>query len=101
MLYKGSWVTVLKVNFFRVLDFKKVKLFSVAKFNNKNILNILIAISSISFPGIYPKGVTNHDYVDFVYVGGTQNPLSEIITKGNVQLKMVSLPAGSYDVRYL
>jgi len=51
--------------------------------------------------GIYPQGVTNRAYVDYVYVGGTQNPMSEIITDGSVKLKMVSLPTGTYDIRYL
>ena len=64
--------------------------------------NELVSFLSVYYlPGIYPKGVTNHDYVDYIYVGGSQNPTSEIITEGKVQLNMVSVPAGSYDVRYL
>eukprot|EP00794_Sanderia_malayensis_P020371 gene20371-22380_t len=49
---------------------------------------------------VYKHGESSYEYVDFYYVGGTQNPYKDPVPKG--QLKFVSyLPAGTYDYRYL
>lgn len=50
--------------------------------------------------GVYPSGSNNSFYVDFKYVGGTQNPLADPVPKGNLNFE-VRLPNGKYDVRYL
>ena len=50
--------------------------------------------------GLYPKGADNDFYVDFCYVGGGQNPLSDPVPKGNLNFT-VTLPNGDYQVRYL
>lgn len=50
--------------------------------------------------GVYQRGASSYDYVDFYYVGGTQNPYKDPVPSG--QLKFMSyLPAGQYDYRYL
>jgi len=51
--------------------------------------------------GVYPHGSTdNKNYVDFYYVGGTQNPLKDAVPQGKITLKTF-LPEGKYDYRYL
>ena len=62
--------------------------------NTYNIKFILIS------SGVYPHGAENHKYVDFVYVGGTQNPKSDPVPKGSLKLTAL-LPDGQYDYRYL
>ena len=55
---------------------------------------------SLSVTGIFPQDAENHKYVDFSYVGGTQNPRADPVPKGNIQFTLI-LPNGSYDVRYM
>ncbi|KAL9952296.1 hypothetical protein ACROYT_G039531 [Oculina patagonica] len=50
--------------------------------------------------GVYPSGAENHMYVDYLYVGGGQNPLKDAIPKGSLTFKSY-LPNGKYDYRYL
>lgn len=50
--------------------------------------------------GVFPSGSNNLKYVDFMYVGGTQNPLADPVPKGQVKFTAV-LPNGKYDYRYL
>jgi len=50
--------------------------------------------------GVYPSGADNKMYVDYYYVGGGQNPLSNAIPKGSLTFKTY-LPNGKYDYRYL
>lgn len=56
--------------------------------------------SSTDWIGVYPHSASNHMYVDYMYVGGTQNPTSEVLPSGNVTFTTF-LPQGKYDVRYL
>lgn len=49
---------------------------------------------------IYNKGSGNEDYLDYMYVGGAQNPLSDPVPNGKTSF-MIYLPEGIYDVRYL
>lgn len=50
--------------------------------------------------GVYPSGADNKMYVDYYYVGGGQNPLSNATPKGSLTFKTY-LPNGKYDYRYL
>lgn len=50
--------------------------------------------------GVYSAGSNNMKYVDFAYVGGTQNPRSDPVPKGQLKFTAV-LPNGNYDYRYL
>ena len=50
--------------------------------------------------GVYPSGSNNSFYVDFKYVGGSQNPLADPVPKGHLNFE-VNLPNGKYDLRYL
>ena len=50
--------------------------------------------------GVYPSNADNGKYINFKYVGGGQNPKSDPVHKGTLQL-MAPLPNGVYDFRYL
>ncbi|CAH3145642.1 unnamed protein product [Pocillopora meandrina] len=50
--------------------------------------------------GVYPSGADNEMYVDFLYVGGGQNPNADPLPKGSLTFKSY-LPNGKYDYRYL
>lgn len=63
-------------------------------------LKISYKILFVFIAGVYQSGASNKAYVDYVYVGGSQNPMSEVITNGNVSF-ITYLPHGSYDIRYL
>ncbi|XP_065062872.1 uncharacterized protein LOC135689548 isoform X1 [Rhopilema esculentum] len=50
--------------------------------------------------GVYQKGVDSHEYVDYYYVGGTQNPYKDPVPNGELKFSSY-LPAGIYEYRYL
>lgn len=50
--------------------------------------------------GVYRKGDASHLYVDYYYVGGSQNPYKDPVPNGEIKFKSY-LPAGIYDYRYL
>ena len=51
-------------------------------------------------PGVYKKGDESHLYVDYYYVGGTQNPYKDPVPNGEIKFTSY-LPSGVYDYRYL
>lgn len=63
----------------------------------KSTLTIAFALIS---SGVYPSGADNEMYVDFLYVGGGQNPNADPLPKGSLTFKSY-LPNGKYDYRYL
>jgi len=57
--------------------------------------------SSKDWIAIYPaSSKSNEDYLDYSYVGGSQNPLSQAIPEGETTFD-VYLPSGTYKVKYL
>ncbi len=49
---------------------------------------------------MYPSGAESHKYVDYAYVGGTQNPRKDPVPVGKLNFTAV-LPNGKYDYRYM
>ena len=52
------------------------------------------------FSGVYKHGSESHQYIDYYYVGGTQNPYKDPVPNGDLKFRSY-LPAGTYDYRYL
>ncbi|XP_033098846.1 uncharacterized protein LOC117102599 isoform X2 [Anneissia japonica] len=50
--------------------------------------------------GVYPAGSTDGQYVDYRYIQGGLNPITDRIPVGNVSMTSF-LPDGYYDIRYL
>ena len=50
--------------------------------------------------GVYPDGTASHGYVDFAYVGGTQNPRKDPVSKGSLNFT-ATLPNGVYHYQYM
>ena len=50
--------------------------------------------------GVYPDGAPSHGYVDFAYVGGTQNPLKDPVPRGSLNFT-ATLPNGVYHYKYM
>ena len=63
------------------------------------IIIIIICIIAL-LPGVFQSGSSNYKYVDFMYVGGSQNPLADPVPQGKLQFGAF-LPNGKYDYRYL
>lgn len=62
--------------------------------------DVFIATSYVPILGIYPEGAPGHSYLDFSYVGGTQNPLKDPVPVGTLQFRN-TLPNGTYNYRYM
>ena len=54
----------------------------------------------ILLAGVYPEGAPSHGYVDFSYVGGTQNPLKDPVPRGSLNFT-ATLPNGVYHYKYM
>ncbi|XP_065662023.1 uncharacterized protein LOC100213807 isoform X3 [Hydra vulgaris] len=57
-------------------------------------------VTSNDWIGIFLSNTSNQLYLDYVYVGGGQNPSSKAVSHGNINVTTY-LPDGAYDVRYL
>ncbi len=64
------------------------------------VVVLLLLLLLLLLLGVYPRNADNSKYVNFIYVGGGQNPKADPVHKGTLQLIAV-LPNGLYDVRYL
>ena len=69
---------------------------------SKELMIGVHVINRLFYPtiGVYPQNAENHKYIDFRYVGGGQNPKSDPVHRGSLQL-IALLPNGVYDYRYL
>ena len=50
--------------------------------------------------GVFPASATSDGFVDFRYVGGSQNPKGDPVTSGKLPFQLF-LPDGGYTVRYM
>lgn len=51
--------------------------------------------------GVFPHGSSdNHNYLDYYFVGGSQNPLKDPVPSGQLTFKTF-VPKGKYDFRYM
>lgn len=50
--------------------------------------------------GVYPRNAVGRGYVDYSYVGGSQNPLKDPVPEGTLQF-FTTLPNGVYNYRYM
>ena len=60
----------------------------------------LPSYSLSSSTGVYSSGASSHDYVNYAYVGGSQNPRGDPVPQGALNFTMV-LPDGEYQLKYM